>query len=41
MGKEYKFKDNKINDLFITSNKKTLNIKITPEDENAKNNYRG
>lgn len=32
-GKEYKFKDNKIDDLFITSNKKTLNIKITPEDE--------
>lgn len=32
-GKEYKFKDNKIDDLFITSNKKTLNIKITPEEE--------
>lgn len=32
-GKEYKFKDNQIDDLFITSNKKTLNIKITPEDE--------
>ena len=32
-GKEYKFKDNQIDDLFITSNKKALNIKITPEDE--------
>ena len=40
-GKEYKFKDNKINDLFITSNKKTLNIKITPEDETAKITIKG
>lgn len=40
-GKEYKFKDNKINDLFITSNKKTLNIKITPEDETTKITIKG
>ena len=40
-GKEYKFKDNKIDDLFITSNKKTLNIKITPEDETAKITIKG
>lgn len=35
-GKEYKFKDNTIKDLFITSNNKSLNIEVTPEDENAK-----
>lgn len=40
-GKEYKFKDNKIDDLFITSNKKTLNIKITPEDETTKITIKG
>ena len=35
-GKEYKFKDNTIKDLFITSNNKSLNIEVTPEDETAK-----
>ena len=40
-GKEYKFKDNQIDDLFITSNKKTLNIKITPEDETTKITIKG
>lgn len=40
-GKEYKFKDNKIDDLFITSNKKTLNIKITLEDETTKITIKG
>lgn len=40
-GKEYKFKDNQIDDLFITSNKKTLNIKITPEDETTKITIQG
>lgn len=35
-GKEYKFKDNIIEDLFITSNNKSLNIEVTPEDETAK-----
>lgn len=40
-GKEYKFKDNTIKDLFITSNKKTLNIKITLEDETAKITIKG
>lgn len=40
-GKEYKFKDNTIKDLFITSNKKTLKIKITPEDETAKITIKG
>lgn len=35
-GKKYQFKDNKINDLFVTSNQKTLNIKVTPEDKNSK-----
>ncbi|CCY46995.1 s-layer domain protein [Firmicutes bacterium CAG:822] len=40
-GKEYKFKDNTIKDLFITSNKKTLKIKITLEDETAKITIKG
>ena len=40
-GKEYKFKNNKIDDLFITSNKKTLNIKITLEDETTKITIKG
>lgn len=40
-GKKYKFKNNKIDDLFITSNKKTLNIKITPEDETTKITIKG
>ena len=31
-GKKYTFKDNAINDLFITSNQKFLDIKATPED---------
>ena len=35
-GKEYKFKDNTIKDLFITSNNKSLNIEVTPEDKTAK-----
>ena len=33
--KEYKFKNNTINNLFVTSNQKSLNIKVTPEDKNA------
>lgn len=40
-GKEYKFKDNTIKDLFITSNKKTLKIKTTLEDETAKITIKG
>lgn len=35
-GKNYKFKNNTIDNLFITSNHHTLNIKATPEDETAK-----
>lgn len=35
-GKKYTFKDNAINDLFITSNQKSLDIKATPEDSTAK-----
>lgn len=34
--KEYKFKENTINDIFVTSNQKALDIKVTPEDSNAK-----
>ena len=40
-GKEYKFKDNTIKDLFITSNNKSLNIEVTPEDETAKITIKG
>lgn len=35
-GKKYQFKDNKINDIFVTSNQKTLKIKVTPEDKTSK-----
>ena len=35
-GKEYKFKNNIIEDIFVTSNQKSLDIKVTPEDKNAK-----
>ena len=35
-GDEYKFKNNTINNLFVTSNHKSLNIKVTPEDKTAK-----
>ena len=35
-GKKYTFKNNTIDDLFITSNHKSLDIKVTPEDSNAK-----
>lgn len=34
-GQEYQFKNNVIKDLFITSNQKSLNIKITKEDKTA------
>lgn len=34
-GQEYQFKNNTIDNLFITSNHKSLNIKVTPEDETA------
>ena len=35
-GKKYTFKNNTIDDLFITSNHKSLDIKVTPEDSNSK-----
>ena len=40
-GEEYKFTDNTIQDLFVTSNHKSLDIKVTPEDENAKITIKG
>lgn len=40
-GQEYKFKNNTIDNLFITSNQKTLDIKITPEDNTAKITIQG
>ncbi len=40
-GKEYQFKDNIINDIFVTSNQKTLDIKITKEDKTSKITIKG
>lgn len=40
-GKEYQFKDNIINDIFVTSNQKTLDIKITKEDKASKITIKG
>ncbi len=40
-GQSYKFKNNTIQDLFITSNHKSLNIKATPEDKTAKITIQG
>ena len=40
-GKKYEFKNNTIEDLFITSNKKSLDIKATPEDNTAKITIKG
>lgn len=35
-GKEYKFKNNIIEDIFVTSNQKSLDIKVTTEDKTTK-----
>ena len=40
-GKKYEFKDNTIEDLFVTSNQKSLDIKATPEDSTAKITIKG
>lgn len=40
-GKKYEFKNNTIEDLFVTSNQKSLDIKATPEDSTAKITIRG
>ena len=39
-GKEYKFKENNIDDIFVTSNQKSLDIKIETEDKTAKVNIK-
>lgn len=40
-GKKYEFKNNTIEDLFVTSNQKSLDIKATPEDSTAKITIKG
>ncbi len=40
-GKEYKFIDNEINNIFVTSNRKSLKINIITEDKKAKINIEG
>ncbi len=40
-GQKYQFKNNTIKDLFVTSNNKSLDIKVTPEDNTAKITIKG
>lgn len=40
-GKEYKFIDNEIKSIFITSNRKSLKINVKTEDKNAKVSIKG
>lgn len=40
-GKKYQFKNNTISGLFITSNHKSLNIKVTKEDKTSKITIKG